>query len=75
MKLDNVSLGFITDLFKEKMIATEKKDELAIKALKEKYPELFSADFMVDFLRNFFENKDKISLKEIPFVRYITKLH
>ena len=76
MKLDGLSIEFIKDLYMLKVRAVERNDQTAINHLKEQYPEIFNAEFLIDILRNYFEKNDEMKNNpNIPLQKYMTKVH
>lgn len=59
----------------QKVEAVEKKDEATIAHLKEHYPELFDATFLLDVVRNEFERSKAGLDDEMIFKNYLFKYH
>ena len=52
MRFQNHTLGFVKDLYLLKIAATLNNDHASLEYLKENFPELFDAKFLIDLLRN-----------------------
>lgn len=75
MKLRNCSLQLVKDLYMIKIKAMARNDKCAIDHLKSNYPELFDATFLLDTLRNVFENGGDRQNNNLPFKHYLTNMH
>ena len=67
MRFTNCTIGYVKELFLEKYQAVQDNDQRKIDALKIEYPELFNAQFMMDFLKNYFEQSRKNLGNNEPF--------
>jgi len=52
MRFKNCSLAYIKEIYKLKIIAVKNKDTETLDYLKNNYPEIFDARFLMDFLKN-----------------------
>jgi hypothetical protein len=75
MKLKNCSLQLIKDLYMVKINAVERGDSTGVEHLKNNYPELFDATFLIDVLRNEFEHERGVQNINASFKPYLTNTH
>jgi len=75
MKFNNCTLGSIKALYLKKVTAIEKNDKVLLTNLKENYPELFDAKFLMDVLKNEFERIKNNLDDDVIFVNYLFQYH
>lgn len=52
MRFKNCTLAYIKNIYKRKIVAIENKDQKTLDFLRDEYPEIFDARFLMDFLKN-----------------------
>jgi hypothetical protein len=59
MRFKGCTIGHVKSIYKLKIAAMETKDDAKIESLKQEYPEIFDAKFLMDILKNeFFRDRN-----------------
>lgn len=75
MRFKNCTLGYVKKLYLEKVKAVENNDLKKIEYFKNNFPELFNANFLMDFLKNEFERSRKGLDDNMIFQTNLFKYH
>ncbi len=75
MRFKNCTMEYVKNLYMQKVDAEQKKDESRLSELKNTYPELFNANFLMDLLKNEFERIKYGLDNTIEFKMYLFKYH
>jgi len=75
MRFKNCTLKYVKNLYMKKVEAEQNKDENTLNELKNNYPELFNANFLMDLLKNEFERIKNEWDDSIEFKTHLFKYH